>query len=774
MFAHQSPQDKPPNRLTAPFPGNLREILGILLCALALWLCLALFSYHPKDPGWSYVAGDADRVHNAAGTVGARLADVILYFLGAPGYLLPALFLVSAVRLLYRRRHAPLPVQLAVRTLGTVLLLVGATTLSWLHIGAELPLPRGVQGAGGIVGDVIGGWSWTWAGEIGSTLFALALFLTGVSLYTQLSWLRLMDRIGRLALGLSAWYQARLQQRRSEWEDEIEGARIKQERDEMLRQQQEQEPAREPPKIKPLPEPVTPGRRVDEERQHLLFEAPASQPPPLHLLDRPEAGAPCYTPESLEALSRMLELKLQDFGVVAKVAEVHPGPVITRFELEPAAGVKVSKISNLAKDLARALSVSSVRIVEVIPGKSLIGLEIPNEKREQVVLSEILGSQEYEALNSPLAIGLGKDIGGHTVVADLEKMPHLLVAGTTGSGKSVALNAMILSLLYKSPPETVRLILIDPKMLELSVYGGIAHLLTPVVTDMKEAANALRWSVTEMERRYRLMAALGVRNLASFNRKVQRAGEQGEPLPDPLAGAQTADDNDQGNQPVLSTLPHIVIIVDELADMMMTVGKKVEELIARLAQKARAAGIHLVLATQRPSVDVITGLIKANIPCRIAFQVSSRVDSRTILDQSGAESLLGHGDMLYLSPGTGIPMRVHGAFVSDNEVHNVVGHITASAAPDYLDEVLGEQTGDGSDADPLTVNGSEDPLYDEAVRIVSESRKSSISYIQRRLKVGYNRSARLVEEMEKNGILGPMAANGSREVLIAAPQTPGD
>jgi S-DNA-T family DNA segregation ATPase FtsK/SpoIIIE len=471
--------------------------------------------------------------------------------------------------------------------------------------------------------------------------------------------------------------------------------------------------------------------------------------------------------EALQAMSRQVELKLNDFGIEANVVEVHPGPVITRFELEPAAGVKGSQIINLAKDLARALSVISVRVVDVIPGKSVIGIEIPNEKRELVALSEILNSREYEEMKSHLTLGLGKDISGKPVVTDLGRMPHLLVAGTTGAGKSVALNAMILSLLYKATAKDVRIIMIDPKMLELSVYEGIPHLLAPVVTDMKEAANALRWCVAEMERRYRLMSALGVRNITGFNRKVTDAADMGQAIADPIYKPISEDDE----VPVLEELPYIVVVVDELADMMMTVGKKVEELIARLAQKARASGIHLILATQRPSVDVITGLIKANIPSRIAFQVSSKIDSRTILDQMGAETLLGHGDMLYLPPGTGLPIRVHGAFVADHEVHKVVNELKKDAETDYHDEIVRGPADGGADPIPgLDTPGDDmDPLYDEAVRIVTETRKASISYIQRRLKIGYNRAARMVEEMEKSGVVGPLESNGSRDVIAPPP-----
>jgi len=514
-----------------------------------------------------------------------------------------------------------------------------------------------------------------------------------------------------------------------------------------------------------------------------LFDPPpARELPPLDLLDDPGHYEPSYSSEALEAMSRLVELKLKDFGVDVDVVAVHPGPVVTRFEMRPAPGVKASQITALSKDLARALSTISVRVVEVIPGKSVMGLEIPNEKREVVTLGEIIRSKTYEDVASPLALALGKDIGGLPVVADLARMPHLLIAGTTGSGKSVAINAMVLSLLYKSTAEHVRLIMIDPKMLELSVYEGIPHLLSPVVTDMKQAANALRWSVAEMERRYQLMAALGVRNIAGYNRRVKDSIEEKKPIRDPVMLQRAANDPsiDQSTIPNLEPLPYVVVIIDELADMMMIVGKKVEELIARLAQKARASGIHLVLATQRPSVDVITGLIKANIPTRIAFQVSAKVDSRTILDQMGAESLLGHGDMLYLPPGTSMPTRVHGAFVSDAEVHRVVEALKKSAAPNYIEEVLrGPSTpiaGIPGEEEEFGAVGAgdpeQDPLYDEAVRIVTTERKPSISYVQRRLKIGYNRAARMLEAMEMAGIVGPLQTNGGREVL--APSPPGE
>jgi S-DNA-T family DNA segregation ATPase FtsK/SpoIIIE len=517
-----------------------------------------------------------------------------------------------------------------------------------------------------------------------------------------------------------------------------------------------------------------PSDRSKREKQQPLFKnLPAGSLPPLELLDDPPEQVVGYSTEVLEALSRQVELKLADFGVQADVVEVHPGPVITRFELQPAAGVKSAQITNLAKDLARGLSVISVRIVEVIPGKTTIGLEIPNQVRNTVYLSEIMRSDIFDRSTSPLTLALGKSIGGNPVIADIAKMPHVLVAGTTGSGKSVALNAMILSLLYKSTAEQVRLIMIDPKMLELSVYDGIPHLLAPVVTDMKEAANALRWCVAEMERRYRLMASLGVRNLSGYNKKVKDAAEKGEPLKDPIWKPQLPDVPEE--RPDLEPIPYIVVVIDEFADLMMIVGKKIEELIARIAQKARAAGIHLIVATQRPSVDVITGLIKANIPARIGFQVSSRVDSRTILDQMGAEQLLGHGDMLYLPPGSALPERIHGAFVGDSEVHAIVKYLKQFGEPDYVEEVLNEtqMTTDGMSISatglPESVGTEQDELYDHAVAFVTQSRRASISSVQRQLRIGYNRAARLVEEMEAAGIVSPPEHNGQREVLAPPP-----
>ncbi len=745
---------------------NLREAGYIVLGLVSAYLFLALLTYHPRDPGWSQ-AVSTDTIHNAAGVVGAWLADVILYIFGYLGYLFPFVLAFDGWRL-FRIRREPGPVnyaRLGLRAAGFVLLFIGGCGLSWMYFSAGNWLPHEIHGAGGIFGDAVGNLLVVTFGSLGSTLIMLAMFLAGVTLYTGFSWLWLMDTIGRWAL--TGWQ--RLYETVGTLRETAAGRRQKRERESVIREEIEKTEKRPPPRIEPVISELPAGGRAEKEKQEHLFAPPAdSVLPPLNLLDGPQPSPGRYSNEALEAMSRQVELKLKDFGVQVQVVAVHPGPVITRFELEPAPGVKVNQISNLAKDLARSLSVVSVRVVEVIPGKSVIGLEIPNETRELVTLGEILNSAEYESAKSPLLLALGKDISGNPIVTDLNRMPHLLVAGTTGSGKSVALNAMILSLLYKSTARQVRLIMIDPKMLELSVYEGIPHLLAPVVTDMKEAANSLRWCVAEMERRYHLMASLGVRNIGGYNRKVREAAERKQPLKDPT----WTPVNEEDEAPDLEELPFIVVIIDELADMMMTVGKKVEELIARLAQKARAAGIHLIIATQRPSVDVITGLIKANIPSRIAFQVSSKVDSRTILDQMGAENLLGHGDMLFLHGGGSIPERVHGAFVDDHEVHKVVQNIKGRGEPDYLEEIT-QGLGDASpDAIPglEPVSGEDvDPLYDEAVRIVTETRKASISYIQRRLKIGYNRAARMVEEMEQSGLVGPLEPNGSREVLAAPP-----
>ncbi len=761
---NEMPKDGTP--LAGHMVRGLREGALIVFSATALFLFAALATYDPADPAWSH-SESTDHIVNAGGVIGAWFADVSLYLFGYLAYLIP-LGVAYAGWLLYAGRKQQAPFDLrhgALRFVGFILTLGAGTGLAALHFADFSHLP---VGSGGVLGDVVGGGMVGVLNPVGSTLFLVALFLSGVTLLTSLSWFWLMDSTGRLTLNILGGIRDRIWQFR----ENLQARRARRKREASVKVSKQKVAKRKPPRIEPVIKqaPVV-SERAEKERQVPLFDAPVEGTlPPLALLDPADDRKSDVSAAALEAVSRQVELKLADFGVEVEVVAVHPGPVVTRYELAPAPGVKASRITNLAKDLARSLSAISVRVVEVIPGKPTVGLEIPNEIREMVRLSEVIKSTAYEqACNkSPLTMALGVDIGGSPVVADLGKMPHLLVAGTTGSGKSVGLNAMVLSMLYNATPSDMRMIMIDPKMLELSVYEGIPHLLAPVVTDMKEAANALRWCVAEMERRYKLMATLGVRNVAGFNRKVKDAADAGEPIKDPLFTPIEPDD-----VRYLEPMPQIVVVIDELADMMMVVGKKVEELIARLAQKARAAGIHLILATQRPSVDVLTGLIKANIPTRIAFQVSAKVDSRTILDQGGAEQLLGHGDMLYLPPGTGIPMRVHGAFVSDAEVHRVVKDWHGRGAPEYIDEILegppagtdmGGMPGIGGDSE-----GESDPLYDEAVKIVTETRKASISGVQRRLKIGYNRAARMVEEMEMAGVVGELQSNGSREVLAPPP-----
>ena len=777
---------------------RLKEGALIALGALCVYLWMALLTYHPGDPGWTHTS-NVQQVQNAAGRAGAWFADVLFMALGYFAYLFPLLLGIKTWQV-FRARHQPWTWNgwlFSWRLIGLVFLILSGSALAYIHFQFANHLPAS---AGGALGESLGQLAEAALNVQGSTLLLLAFFLFGLTVFTDLSWFKVMDLTGKITLDLleliqsffSRWWNARAERKQlvaqlreaddvvsevaGSLPDRRERVRVKErllEREESLNKHMSEREKRVAPVITP-PAPVKAveqSKRVMKEKQANLFVDPLIEGslPPLSLLDVAEKQQKQYSPESLEAMSRLLEIKLKEFGVEVIVESVHPGPVITRFEIQPAAGVKVSRISNLAKDLARSLAVISVRVVEVIPGKTTVGIEIPNEDRQIVRFSEVLSSAPYDDAKSPVTIALGHDIGGKPVIADLAKMPHLLVAGTTGSGKSVGVNAMILSILFKSTPDDARLIMIDPKMLELSIYEGIPHLLCPVVTDMKEAANALRWSVAEMERRYKLMAAMGVRNLAGFNRKVKEAEEAGTPLTDPLYRRESMEDE----APLLKKLPTIVVVVDEFADMMMIVGKKVEELIARIAQKARAAGIHLILATQRPSVDVITGLIKANIPTRMAFQVSSKIDSRTILDQGGAEQLLGHGDMLYLPPGTGLPIRVHGAFVSDEEVHRLVDAWKLRGAPDYVEEILAgadEGGGSGFDGGSGDSEGSEaDPLYDEAVRFVTETRRASISSVQRKLKIGYNRAARMIEAMEMAGVVTPMNTNGSREVIAPAP-----
>ncbi len=761
-----------PTPLGDALQRRLREVGFLFLLPLAIYLFVCLFTYSPADPGWSH-AGQPDRIANFGGAIGAWIADLLFYFCGALAYAFPILLLVIGAGILRGADAVERsPLEPALRLIGGLAFFISGSGLAYLHFTAPSQMPAQ---SGGVLGSLIGSALMGGFGLLGATLFLLALFLVAVTLATGLSWFRLMDSIGRGLLAAIEWLGAK-SKRADDW-SAARQARV--EREVVRKVDTVKQSKREPIRIEPVLAPIEKSERAQRETQIPLFSGASGdgELPPLALLDEPKQQAKGYSEETLEALSRQVELKLKDFRIEAQVVGVFPGPVVTRFEMQPAAGIKGSQISSLDKDIARGLSVMSVRVVDVIPGKSVIGLEIPNVNREIVYLSEILRSDKYDSIKSPLALALGKDIGGRAHVVDLAKMPHLLVAGTTGSGKSVALNAMVLSLLYKASASDVRMIMIDPKMLELSVYQGIPHLLAPVVTDMKEAANALRWCVAEMERRYKLMSVVGVRNLAGFNKKVKDEDARGQPLLDPLFRADPTQPMMKAEP--LQALPYIVVIIDEFADMMMIVGKKVEELIARLAQKARAAGIHLILATQRPSVDVITGLIKANIPTRIAFQVSSKIDSRTILDQSGAETLLGHGDMLYLPPGTAMPERVHGAFVDDHEVHKVVEWLRSQGSPDYIEGVLEEtqSMGDGKfigetglPQDASDSEGGEDAvLYDKAVRIVTESRRASISGVQRHLRIGYNRAARLIEQMERDGVVSGPEHNGNRTVIAPPP-----
>lgn len=797
--------------------------VGLILCgAFAIFLFLALVSFNPADPSWSQT-GYQGTIENAAGAIGAWFADALLFAFGFVAYAIP-FGLAGLGYVMFRQPHRLLELDylaLGLRLIGLILTLVGASALASLNFAALYSFS-----AGGVVGDVISSSLLPYFNLIGTTLLLLTFLCTGLTLVTGISWVWLADKLGEWTLRGTAWLYHSLRTQIVQWQNREVSDVAEDAGNSALEDRKERRKKRR--KLKAFPAPESAERQepaidldltitTDEEPEPDLGifaevekkatdqepvatkakststkmpqqadhdegsdehgDDDAPQPlldplPSIALLDKPAQTGNPLTPAELEQISDTVEAVLQDFGVEVKVANVQPGPVITRFELDLAPGVKVSKISNLDKDIARSLSAISVRVVEVIPGKSYVGLELPNKSRETVFFSDVIACDAFQQSPSPLTMVLGKGISGQPVIVDLAKMPHLLVAGTTGSGKSVGVNVMILSLLYKSTPEEVRLIMIDPKMLELSVYEGIPHLLTEVVTDMKDAANALRWCVGEMERRYKLMSALGVRNLKGYNAKVAEARDRGESLRDPLW--KPGDSIDE-LPPHLDTLPSIVVVIDEFADMMMIVGKKVEELIARIAQKARAAGIHLILATQRPSVDVITGLIKANIPTRIAFQVQSKIDSRTILDQPGADQLLGQGDMLYLPPGSGVPTRVHGAFVDDHEVHAVVADWKKRGKPNYLDEILnGDPTedallpGESLDDD----DGESDPLYDEAVAFVTETQRVSVSSVQRKFRIGYNRAARIVEQMEHSGVVSSAASNGQRDVL--APRPPRD
>ncbi|MBI2792915.1 MAG: DNA translocase FtsK 4TM domain-containing protein [Gammaproteobacteria bacterium] len=778
---------------------RLREGAFILLCSIAIYLFIALVTYHDEDPAWSH-SGMVGEIQNAAGLTGAWFSDILLSLFGYMAYIFPMAMILGAIFVYQDNTEAKQshPLIWTVRGFGLVLALTSSCGLTTMHL--LKPFQTLPMSTGGLLGAAVKSGMVAYLNPLGATIILSALFLSGVTLFTGLSWFALVNGAGRKSYSAvksdntvrpliqKALQRAKQMKLPITWEDfpSLMTPSVKSEEESKtpifenhpfknydmeddildeplppirspkkakLKEEKSVVPVKLPKRAvqKTLPEPVS----VQPKHQHFSHEIPS-----LLLLEMPEKKQKQgYSSAQLQELSRLVETRLLEFGVDAKVVGVHPGPVITRFELDLAAGIKVNKITGLAKDLARSLSVVSVRVVEVIPGKSVVGLEIPNTYRELVRLKEVLEDSSYQQAPSPLTLALGKDISGRPVIVDLAKMPHLLVAGTTGSGKSVGLNAMLLSILYKSSAEDVRMILIDPKMLELAVYDNIPHLLTPVVTDMKDAANALRWCVAEMERRYQLMAAIGVRNLAGYNQKVETAAGDGNPLLDPFWLPQTGEKPEP-----LEKLPYVVVVVDEFADMIMVVGKKVEELIARIAQKARAAGIHLILATQRPSVDVITGLIKANIPTRIAFQVSSRIDSRTILDQSGAEQLLGHGDMLYLPPGVGVPHRIHGAFVSDDEVHKVTDQLRKLGKPTYIESVV------QSTPSALMMDDEDaDELYDQAIVVVTEARKASISLVQRRLKIGYNRAARLIERMEAEGVVSSVQSNGTREVLAPPP-----
>ncbi len=744
---------------------RVREACALLLAGVGLYLLLTLFGYDADDPSWANNV-PAEEARNPGGVIGAWFAYTLYFLFGGPAAVLFPLAVFGGAWVLFRKENAPrrfMGEQLVIG-LAFALTVLSCCGLATLHfVAASLPAT-----AGGVLGKIVAVGFHDVFGMIGATLLLTSLAIAGFTLTTGFPWLRAMDAIGALPFSVPRWYAFAvrwLSERHRTREMASERQRSVVDRKRKLRRT-------EPPKIEPSVENLKPGRRVEKERQiSLPVGAAGGELPPLQLLDKPEKQHGVYSKEDLETLARQLEIKLQDFGIEGEVVEAQPGPVITRFEVMPAPGTKASAISSLEKDLARSLSVPSLRVVEVIPGKSVVGIEIPNRDRNPVLLGEILRSTEYEDAKLPLTLALGKDISGGAMFADLEKMPHLLVAGTTGSGKSVGVHAMLMSLLFKNPPSRVRLILIDPKMLELKAYDEVPHLLTPVITDMKEAANALHWAVLEMERRYRLMAAVGVRNVASFNRRVAAAEKSGKPLADPLWEGVVGDEGRDGREaPVLAAMPLIVVVIDEFADLMMVVGRKIEDLIVRLSQKARAAGVHLVLATQRPSVDIVTGLVKANVPARIAFQVSSKVDSRTILDQNGAEQLLGRGDMLFLPPGQSLPQRVHGAYVSDEEVRAVAEFLRARSKADYVDGLV-EAPVAGAVApgfEELAGEGA-DALYDEAVAIVTQTRKASISYLQRRLKVGYNRAARMIEDMEAAGVVSPVQPNGGREVLAAPP-----
>lgn len=776
--AAKAPKSAKSTKLSQSFSHLLREVFFIASCAVAVLLFVCLLGFDPNDAGLLHTSSQTEAVHNFVGVVGAKIADALFLGFGYVAYILP--FLLMYLGWLIGAGKAPANDErdyplLILKIVGLLAFFVASCGLCSLHFSVHtVNFPSGRdQSAGGALGLLIANYSLVKAvNVIGTTVILLALWCMSLSLFANLSWIKVIETTGAAALRFWAWLQAWLQQTRAKRQVAAEVKSAKVQKAQIFAENSAKKATKPAVKIVPEPslnEPPRLSTRALQEQQLPLFKDIGTVLPPLDLLEPPRVQSFGYSEAALESLSQLLEAKLADFGIIAEVVHIQPGPVITRFEIEPEAGTKASKITSLARDLARSMSVVSVRVVEVISGKSTIGIEIPNQKREVIGFSEVVKAEVFENSKSPLTIGLGKNIGGKVVIADIAKMPHLLVAGTTGSGKSVALNAMLLSLLYKSTPAEVRLILIDPKMLELNIYEGIGHLLCPVVTDMNNATNALRWSVGEMERRYKLMSTLGVRNLAGFNKKVNDAIGTGAPIVDPLYDASKAFDP-SAPAPTLLPMPLIVLVIDEFSDMITQVGKKAEELIVRLAQKARAAGIHVILATQRPSVDVVTGVIKANIPTRIAFQVSSKIDSRTILGQMGAEQLLGHGDMLYFQPGvTNVPERVHGAFVEDAEVHRVVAYLKSQGAPEYIDAVLEEEAAPVAGAAGTLGQGDYDPLYDEAVSIVTQSRKASISNLQRRLSVGFNRAASMIDMMEQEGVVSAQESNGARQVLAPPP-----
>ncbi len=807
----------PERTVSTQFAWIIKDGVVLSCIGLAFFLFIVLFSYNPEDPGFSSVSREGD-IYNYGGKTGAWLSSMVLYLFGVFGFLIPfGILFAGWVTLKIRSGNELDYVRFVLSLFGLVLLITAGSGLANLYLEPQMSLIQLPYSAGGVWGYEFSGWLVSSIDLLGATLVLLVLFAVAFSMLTSCSWLKISEWTGRYAWKAGCFLKEHVKSVSSEFKDkklikerlnkQAKSSSAEAEIQELIEgnksnhiQKTVGKPSTHSLKkiitdklatkvstaartAEPLNQNKEGGGELSESKKTFASEVKIGQKqqsrttlpivesgdlPNLTLLDEAPEYEDGFTTEELSALSSLLEQRLLEFGVTVQVESVQPGPVVTRFEILPAAGVKVSQINNLSKDLARVLSVQSVRVVDVIPGKAVVGIEIPNEQREIVGFKEVLTSEQFQSSKSPLTIGLGKDIAGNPVVADIAKMPHLLVAGTTGSGKSVGVNSMILSLLYKSTPEQVRMIMVDPKMLELSVYDDIPHLLTPVVTDMSEAANALRWCVFEMDRRYQLMAKLGVRNIAGYNEKVQKAIDEGKPLIDPLYQQVANYGHELGEQPpTLETLPFIVVVVDEFADMIMVVGKEVEQLIARIAQKARAAGIHLILATQRPSVNVITGLIKANIPTRISFMVSTKIDSRTILDQGGAEQLLGMGDMLFLPPGSGNPKRVHGAFVSDEEVHRVANFVRSQGAPQYLEAITQGVTsqGEGESGD-----AEQDDLYDAAVAFVTEGRRVSISSVQRQFRIGYNRAARIVEAMESSGVISTSGPNGNREVLAPKPQ----